>query len=276
MDGVDGFLQAKNYSRDGGRSPNLWVVHDEEYPERPDAAWAVAQYFAGANAPQASAHACVDDRNAIGCVDWRDVAWHSGHGGTNARSIGIEHSGYASQSREEWLDDYGMKMLDRSARLFAEVGHGMFGIPAVKLSPEQVAAGEAGICGHADVTYGFNIYGGHTDPGGQFPWDVYLDMCHRHIGGGKRKKMYSYTRKGDLIVQFCAVFGQVAHRWQPKANGGFTDWSMLNDGQPFPVDSVDATTNADGRMEIVAWDSATGQTCYRTQNADTTWRPWRV
>lgn len=160
---------------------SLWIVHDEEYPEKPDAAWDVARYFAGANAPRASAHVCVDDRNAIGCVDWKDEAWHSGESSTNFRSIGVEHSGYASQSREEWLDEYGLKMLDRSARLFAEVGHGIFGIPAVKLSPEQVRAGAAGICGHADVTYGFGVYGGHTDPGGQFPWDVYLDLINRYI-----------------------------------------------------------------------------------------------
>lgn len=183
VNGVDGFLQARNFTPTSGRTPNLWVVHDEEYPERPDAAWAVAQYFAGANAPRASAHVCVDDRNAIGCVKWKDIAWHSGHGPTNNRSVGIEHSGYASQSREEWMDEYGMKMLDRSARLFAEIGHGQFGIPPVKLSPEQVAAGDPGICGHADVTYGFLIQGGHTDPGGQFPWDVYLEMCRKHITG---------------------------------------------------------------------------------------------
>lgn len=181
MEGVDGFLRARNYTPRGGRAVNLWVIHDEEYPEQPNAAWSVAQFFAGASAPAASAHACVDDHNAIGCVDWGDEAWHSGESSTNARSIGIEHSGYASQSREEWLDEYGMSMLDRSARLFAEIGHGIFGIPAVKLSPEQVAAGEAGICGHADVTYGFGIYGGHTDPGGQFPWDVFLDLVERYI-----------------------------------------------------------------------------------------------
>jgi hypothetical protein len=183
VDGVDGFIQAKNYSQGNGRKITQWVIHDEEYPERTDAAWDVARFFAGANAPQASAHACVDDRNAIGCVDWADIAWATGHSACNAASISIEHSGYASQTREEWLDEYGMAMLDRSARLFAEVGHALYGIPAVQLSPEQVARGEAGICGHWDVTVGYGIYGGHTDPGPQFPWDVYMDKINKLLGG---------------------------------------------------------------------------------------------
>lgn len=207
VDDVDGFLQAQNFTKDGSRTPNLWVVHDEEYPERSDAAWDVARYFAGANAPRSSAHVCVDDRNAIGCVDWRDIAWHSGHGATNNRSIGIEHSGYASQSREEWLDEYGMKMLDRSARLFAEIGHGQFSIPPVKLSPEQVAAGEAGICGHVDVTRGYNIYGGHTDPGDQFPWDIYLDLIKKHLTGSSEEdevKTYILIDPRDHKAWLCA------------------------------------------------------------------------
>jgi hypothetical protein len=184
VDHVDGFIQAKNFSWGrSGVTPSLWVIHDEEYPERVDAAWDVARYFARQDAPNASAHACVDNRNAIGCVDWDDTAWHSGHGATNLRSIGIEHSGYASQSREEWLDEYGVAMLDRSARLFADVGHGLFGIPARWLTPAEVAAGQSGICGHADVTYGFGIYGGHTDPGVNFPTDYYIDLCNKYIGG---------------------------------------------------------------------------------------------
>ena len=206
VEGVDGFIQARNYTAMSGRTPNLWVIHDEEYPERPDAAWSVAQFFAGPSAPSASAHACVDDRNAIGCVDWKDNAWHSGHGPTNDRSIGIEHSGYASQSREEWLDEYGMAMLERSARLFAEVGHGIYGIPAVKLSPEQVAAGQSGICGHADVTYGFGIYGGHTDPGEQFPWDVYLGLISKHINGSSEEdevKPYILIDPRDTKAWLC-------------------------------------------------------------------------
>lgn len=183
MDFVDGFMQAKNFSWGrGSTKPSLWVIHDEEYPERVDAAWDVARYFARDDAPAASAHACVDNKNAIGCVDWDDTAWHSGHGATNNRSIGIEHSGYASQTYDEWLDDYGRSMMDRSARLFAEVGYGRFGIPARWLTPAEVAAGQAGICGHIDVTYGFGIYGGHTDPGINFPKEYFIDLCKHYIG----------------------------------------------------------------------------------------------
>jgi hypothetical protein len=277
MDGVDGFIQARSFTGAAGRLVKLWVVHDEEYPEKVDAAWDVARFFSGKQG--ASAHASVDDRNAIGSVDWKDIAWHSGHGGTNNRSIGIEHSGYASQTREEWLDEYGMKMLDRSARLFAEIGHGLYGIPAVKLSPEQVANGEAGICGHADVTYGYKIYGGHTDPGKQFPWDVYIDLCNKHIGGaatGKSKKMFSTANVDGVAIVFGIGFGCVTHRWQGAKNGGFGPWAGLHEGQPFAVDGVEAFVNADGRMDLIAWNTETNRVCYRTQNVKGgAWRPWR-
>jgi N-acetyl-anhydromuramyl-L-alanine amidase AmpD len=211
VDGVDGFMQAKNYSKGNSRRITQWVIHDEEYPERTDAAWDVARFFAGANAPQASAHACVDDRNAIGCVDWADVAWATGHSACNAASISIEHSGYASQTREEWLDEYGMKMLDRSARLFAEIGHGRYGIPAVKLDPAQVARGESGICGHADVTAGYGIYGGHTDPGPWFPWDVYLDLINKYIGGETTEQ--EDEMKSIMVLDPDSKTGEVWECW---------------------------------------------------------------
>lgn len=279
MDGTDGFIKAAHYTSAINRSVIQWVIHDEEYPERTDAAWDVARYFASGNV-EASAHVCVDDKNAIGSVEWNDISWGTGHGLTNNRSISVEHSGYASQTRDEWLDEYGLKMLDRSARLFAEIGHGVYGIPARQLSPQEVADGVAGICGHADVTYGFKIYGGHTDPGAQFPWDVFIDLCNKHIGGGtatgKSKKMFSTVNVDGVAVVFGIGFGCVSHRWQGAPNGGFGAWAGLHDGQPFPVDGVDAFVNADGRMDLIAWDTATNRVCYRTQDKKNgAWRPWR-
>lgn len=94
---------------------------------------------------------------------------------------------------------------------------------------------------------------------------------------GKRNKMYEYAKTTDgRIVLFGIGFGKVAHRWQTAPNGNFSGWVTLGDGQPFDVDSLTANTNLDGRFEIMAWNSQTGDVCYRTQNKDTSWRPWRT
>ena len=181
MIGCDSFKQAKWYTNKNRSSVSLWVIHDEEYPERPDSAEAVQSYFAQGSR-KASAHACVDNNSIAGCVDWADVAYHAGHGATNNRSIGIEHSGYAHQTRAEWLDPYGVAMLDRSARLFAQVGYGIYKIPPVKLSPADLKAGKSGILGHWDVSLAY-VPGGHYDPGPNFPWDYFIDLCKKYCFG---------------------------------------------------------------------------------------------
>lgn len=189
MQGCDSFRQAKWFTRGRPAVPRLWVVHDEEYPERPDSAEQVQAFFAnGSGGRKASAHACVDNNSVAGCVEWSDQAYHAGHGPTNRVSIGVEHSGYAHQTRAEWLDPYGIAMLDRSARLYAEVGWGKYRIPprrvtGAALRAAVAGAGPGGICGHGDITAAFSISGGHTDPGPQFPWDHYLTLCLDYSNG---------------------------------------------------------------------------------------------
>lgn len=185
MQGVDSFIQARHFKR-GHTSRQLWVIHDEEYPERPDSAERVGQYFASVTRP-ASAHACVDNNSIVGCVDWKDTAYHAGASSANARSIGIEHSGYAHQTRAEWLDMYGLDMLDRSARLYADVGYSTFRILPYHLTLTQIRAicygtdtTTTGICSHGDITRALSIRGGHTDPGPNFPWDWFLARCQHY------------------------------------------------------------------------------------------------
>lgn len=177
---ISKFLQAKNYYR-GGNRPNLIVIHDMEYPERPTGAEWCADYFA--TSAKASAHYCVDNDSIVQCVLDTDGAWHTpgSIGGVeiNRQSIGIEHAGYAKQTAAEWRDAYSTAMLEMSARLVAElcVKHM---IPAVKLSPEQVRAGARGICGHDDCTKATKV-GSHWDPGPHFPWDWYMERVRAHM-----------------------------------------------------------------------------------------------
>lgn len=57
-----------------------------------------------------------------------------------------------------------------------------YGIPIVKLSRADVAAGKKGFCGHLETqAWG---YTDHVDPGPGFPWDYYISLV-RHYAGQK-------------------------------------------------------------------------------------------
>lgn len=170
------FVQAKNYTVANRTKIDVIVIHDMEYPEKPTAAEWCADFFAGRNgltAPKASAHYCVDSNSVVQCVNDKDVAWHAA--GANHNGIGIEHSGYAKQSREEWLDDYSMAELKVSAVLVARLCK-RWNIPVERISAADLKAGKRGICGHKDVTDAFSKGRGHYDPGPNFPYDVYIDL----------------------------------------------------------------------------------------------------
>lgn len=172
------FVQARNYTKADRKKIDLIVFHDMEYPERNTGAEWCADFFAAAAAPKASAHYCVDNDTAVQCVRDEDVAWHAP--GANNNGIGIEHAGYAKQTRAEWLDEYGLAMLEISAELVAGLCR-KYGIPAERPTVEQLKAGARGIVGHKDCTDAFAKGKGHYDPGPFFPWDYYLDRVRAHL-----------------------------------------------------------------------------------------------
>jgi N-acetyl-anhydromuramyl-L-alanine amidase AmpD len=176
------FIQASNYTRAGRTTAGLIVIHTMEAPEKPGTARGVAEWFGGKRgaAPQASAHFCVGPDEVIQCVRLDDVAWHAP--GANRVGIGIEHAGFAAQTAEQWADASSQAILERSAKLCAEIMRAA-GVSPGRLTPAQVKAGMSGICGHIDVTKAFPDEGhGHTDPGPNFPWDRYLALVSDALG----------------------------------------------------------------------------------------------
>lgn len=167
------FVKARNYTRVWlpRRHIDIIVIHDMEYPERPTGAEWCAQYFAGKNAPKASAHYYVDNNSVVQGVWDRDVAWAAP--GANHNGIQIEHAGFAAQSRAEWLDAYSRAELKRSAALVADLCR-KHKIPVRRLRAEDLRNGKRGITGHLDVNAAFHL-SDHGDPGVSFPWTVYLD-----------------------------------------------------------------------------------------------------
>jgi N-acetyl-anhydromuramyl-L-alanine amidase AmpD len=156
------------------------VIHSMESPEKPGTARAVASWFGSEKAPKASAHFCVDSVEVIQCVSLHDIAWHAP--GANRHGIGIELAGRAGQSRSQWTDDLSLQILERSARLVAEL-MGECGASPARITPTELRAGFGGICGHADVTKAYPERGsGHWDPGPHFPWDLYMNLVSLQLG----------------------------------------------------------------------------------------------
>ena len=165
------YLQARYFTPTAGRAIDVIVIHDLEYPEKPEGAEWAAGYFAAGHR-KVSAHYTIDADSIVQSVPDEHVAYHAP--GANHNGIGVEHAGYAAQSREEWLDAYSRAELARSARLVARLCR-TYGIPITWLSREALRGSERGITGHAEVSLAFGK-STHYDPGPGFPKGEYLKL----------------------------------------------------------------------------------------------------
>lgn len=182
------YVPARNYTRGRSAPISLIVIHDMEAGEYSSTAENCASYFAGSNAPRASAHYNCDNDSTVCSVKPEDTAWHTAENRTNNCGIGIEQAGYANQGIGPgfgWNDAYSQNMiLTQVAPLVAALCK-RYNIPARFLSGADLAAGNlSGISSHREITYGFKIYGGHTDPGPDYPFDQLLGEVSRILGGG--------------------------------------------------------------------------------------------
>ncbi|MEV6879595.1 N-acetylmuramoyl-L-alanine amidase [Amycolatopsis sp. NPDC051128] len=102
-------------------------------------------------------------------VPTKDVAWQAGNWYVNAKSIGIEHEGFAAKGT--W---YTEAMYRSSAKLVRYLAH-KYDIPLDR----------AHIIGHDNVpgTTPVTIPGMHWDPGPYWDWSHYFDLMGAPLGG---------------------------------------------------------------------------------------------
>lgn len=181
------FVKARWFTKtaDGTRRKvRVVVVHVMEFFERATAAEEIARDFA--NRPESnkgSAHVCVDNDSEVQCVKDNDVAYAAP--GCNADGIQVELSGYGRQTRDQWLDDYGMQLLARGAEVVAQYCL-KYDIPPKHLTNDELRFGQKGVVGHAQVS---EVYrkSDHTDPGPNFPWDVFMGFVDERFEVRKKK-----------------------------------------------------------------------------------------
>lgn len=99
--------------------------------------------------------------------DW--MTWSAGPKG-NQIALHLSFVAYARCTRAEWLA--ADRMLNEGADAVAYWVK-RYGFPAVKINGADLLAGRRGIFGHADVSAAWREVD-HTDPGPNFPWDVFL------------------------------------------------------------------------------------------------------
>lgn len=110
-----------------------------------------------------SAHVYIDGDSAVRALPVGNVAYGCYPIG-NSRSVQLELTGNPTPS------DATMR---QAAPIVAELCR-MYGIPIRKIGPEQLRAGERGVCGHADVTLAWH-QGDHMDPGPGFNWSRFIE-----------------------------------------------------------------------------------------------------
>ncbi len=171
-----GYIAAAGFNNVTGRPIRLIVLHDMEYPERPDGAEWCANFFASGRV-RASAHYCVDNDSAVQGVDVEDVAWAAP--GANHDGVQVEQAGFAAQSREQWLDPYSRAEMANTAKLVAALCVALE-VGARHLTVAQILAGQRGIVAHRDVNAACHR-SDHSDMGPNYPWDVLLPQVQAHI-----------------------------------------------------------------------------------------------
>lgn len=135
---------------------------------------ATLRYFASP-AAGGSAHYITDVATTVRVLDDAAVAWHAP---PNRHSIGIEIGGEARWSRADWEADDVWPAVVRGAELTRDLC-AKHGVPMLRVAPDQLRSGVAGICGHVDVSQAWR-QSDHSDPGAGFPWDRFMEA----VSGG--------------------------------------------------------------------------------------------
>lgn len=186
---VDVFIQAEGRYDRGGSPIDLIVMHDMEAPETATMAedlgrnWFAKPRDANGKRVYASTQLGVDNNSVVGYV-YEDQAAYGANRPANLRGIHIELAGYARQSKDEWLDAFGRAMLDRAARVTAEICRRR-GIPVVWLDAAALRSGHKGITSHDECSKAWG--GNHTDPGPNFPVAVFMALVQRYYDDPKAR-----------------------------------------------------------------------------------------
>jgi N-acetylmuramoyl-L-alanine amidase len=176
----------RSYSKGRNRPVQYVVIHYTAGSEGPTSAEAGAAYDK-VRTDGTSCHTFADSNSVVREVPDIDRAHAARHHG-NEIGLQLEICGTA-QTRAQWLDATSTATLRLAAMQTAEWCRD-HALPVRRLTVAQTraayynAAGNRpkGIVGHVDCTQAYPEDGGtHTDPGKDFPWDLFLAAVAREL-----------------------------------------------------------------------------------------------
>lgn len=162
------WIPSGNYS--GGSTKRLLVIHTMEGFTGPNGALDCARYFQGNVG--ASSQVCIDNNRGTiwEGVNWANGAWTQCNYNSVAESC--EQSGYASWSRQYWLDNRDNQLHNIADWLREE--HNRTGIPLTDISDPN----GRGVIYHSELG---STGCGHSDPGAGFPLDKVLEWAKGEV-----------------------------------------------------------------------------------------------
>jgi N-acetyl-anhydromuramyl-L-alanine amidase AmpD len=231
--------------------PRLIVIHDTGNTASASAEANYAATRTDSESNWTSAHAYIDTHGSLGSMPLSRQAW-AAFGYANTYGIHLEMCGTNAGTPGAVPP----VTIAATARLTAQLCD-MAGIPKVKLTPDQVAAGRRGICGHLDITNGLHV-GDHTDPGPSFDWAAFVAA----VNAGEDDN--DMTPEQDQRLKDVYAWARAACTGRDASGSVFNDpWDgapvngvrMLKDilaaVQHLPVSPPAALTDAD-RADIAA------------------------
>lgn len=163
-----------------------------------------------------------------------DDAWIPWAAMPTGNRVGLHLSflAYAASSRAEWLK-YDAQ-LDKAADVVADWCR-RYGIPPVKLTAEQVRAGQRGICGHHEISLAWHE-SDHTDPGAGFPWDVFIQKVKARINPPK---------PAPTKEEIMAAFDEIKRRYKSRVANSKVELRPIDALMMADANSFNANRKAD-------------------------------
>ena len=254
---------------DGVRSgaPQFIGIHTFEAP-RTMTARAMAEYQQRPSAG-GSYHIVVDGKGESAREN-DDIyrPWAAGFTG-NLRGMHLSFGAYAKDSRALWLrHDEQLREGARAVAFWCR----KYGIPVRFINATQLRNGEKGICGHAEVSAAWREVN-HTDPGPNFPWDVFLTYVKAYVGGTAAPAPSASAPAPAPAPVDLETFDQtlsvIRQQLTGGANSGYPGWDQLDDRSLVDGLAVVGTTLGVPGFFIPAKSDGKGPVEYREAKVDT-------
>lgn len=263
-------ILTSNYSSRNGTSILKLALHTMEGFTGPNGAADCARYFQGN--VSASSHWCVDNYhpNQVVCGVYEQYsAWTQAS--ANPKCLSWEQAGYASYSRDTWLNNNGVLLTTVAAHVREMCDK--YQIPIRSLSASEAQdSWTKGVCDHVDFG---SSGGGHHDCGSGYPMDKIIEWAK---GGGS-----SAPSVGSTFMSASVAFntsGQPVYAcvWSDgkinvKVGDGGT-WHAVDDGQSPVRSGVDLVNRPDGGL-IAVFTNGSGDVCAYEQGpggGEWTWK----